>query len=116
MKYQIYFAHSRIDYGTEYELNCLNKIKELYPTYEIVNPRDVKINSTIGKGKTYEDFMTQMRLVYFPIIKECVLLIAVPTSNHKLSGGVMKEVQFALSNNIKVSNLDINYPIPNRII
>ena len=109
---KIYFAHSKKDYNTEYELKCIERINELHPGSEIVNPRDI-ITGEETDPTDYKEFMQYMAKYFFSVIKTCNLVIAVPTNTGKITSGVMKEVKYALANDIKVSNLDVDYPTPN---
>jgi len=108
MMTKIYFAHSKRNYNSEYEKWCLENIKEQYPNYEIINPKDIKIENSIKSGNSYVDFMNQMRLIYFPIIKTCDILIAFPTLNDKLTSGVNNEIKYAQENNIEIILFDIS--------
>lgn len=103
---KIYFGHSVLDYNTEFENNCLNKIRELYPGCEIINPRDIEIEDEDKNPRDYATFMKQMKKYYFPAIKTCDLLIVAKTLRGKISPGVQKEIEFAKENNIPVKYLN----------
>ena len=104
---KLYFAHAKEDYNTEYEQKCLELIRDQYPRYEIINPKDIKIEGDQTDPKDYTKFMARMNRIYFPEILKCYVLIAVVSSNTgNLTQGVRKEIEFALRHNLKVSNLD----------
>lgn len=111
---KIYFGHPIPTYNTEYELKCLEKIKELYPRCEIVNPRDIPIEEEDKNPKSYIEFMRQMNKYYLPTIDSCDLVIVAKTKNGKISSGVQKEIPYAESKNIPVEYLDVPYHEPNR--
>lgn len=111
---KIYFAHGKIYYDTEYELNCLNKIKELYPTAEIINPKDIILDEEDKETKDFGCFMRQMNKYYFPTIKKCDILIVAKNKSGKLYGGTQKEIIYAIEIKIKVEYLNIPYPEPNK--
>lgn len=109
-KRRIYLAHPKETYFTEVEMDGLNKIKELYPEYEIINPRDIPIAEEDMNPKNYAEFMRQMQKYYFPVIETCDLVMVIKTKNGKISPGVQKEIPFAELKNIPVEYLDIKYP------
>lgn len=110
---RIYFGHPKDTYNTEYELNCLKKIKELYPGYEIVNPRDIPIEEKDKNPKNYAEFMIQMNKYYFPAIETCNLMIVAKTRRGKISPGIQKEIPFAKSKNVPIEYLDVPFPEDN---
>lgn len=108
-KFRIYFGHPKNTYWTIYELNCLKKIKELYPEYEIINPRDIDIVEEDNNPKGYATFMIQMQKYYFPAIETCNLMMVAKTRRGKISPGVQKEIGFARIKNIPVEYLDVSF-------
>ena len=113
---KIYYSHATEHYNTEYELLCLEKIKELYPNHEIINPRDIIIpdeDKEKLKGN-YNNFILKMEKYFLPLINKCNLLIVSKNKSGKLYGGVKKEIEHAEKNKIKVEYLNIPYPNPNR--
>jgi len=111
-----YFSFATTDYNTEYELLCLEKIKELYPNHEIINPKNITIpdeDKEKLKGN-YKNFILKMEKYFFPVIKICDLLIVAKNKNGKLYGGVQKEIDYAEKNGINIEYLNIQYPNPNR--
>lgn len=109
----IYFAHPKDIYNTEYELNCIIKIKDLYPDCKIINPRNIKLAEEDKNPKGYTGFMKQMEKYYFSAIITCGLVIVAKTGSGKISPGVQKEIKFALTNGIKVEYLDVPFPEDN---
>lgn len=104
---KLYFAHAKEDYNTEYEQKCLELIRDQYQRYEIINPRDIKIEGDQTDPKDYTRFMIRMNRLYFPeILKCCVLIAVVSSKTNTLTQGVRKEIEFAIRHDIKVSNLD----------
>ena len=113
-EFKIYFAHSMRDYDTEYELMCLNKIKELYPNAYIINPKEIVVNKEDKNPKTYEEFKKQLEKYFYPLIKNCNIIIGAATKNNKITAGVKKEFGFAMANNIYNEWLNIPYPETNQ--
>lgn len=110
---KIYFAHPKPTNNTEYELNCLEKIKDLHPGSEIVNPRDIEIEEEDESPKGYADFMMQMEKYYFPAIDSCDLVIVAKTKNGKISPGVQKEIPYAHEKGKTIEYLNVPFPEPN---
>lgn len=112
--FRIYLAHPKPTYNTLYELNCIEKIKELHPGCEIVNPRDIPIEEKDKNPKNYAEFMRQMNKYYFPAIETCSLMMVAKTGSGKISPGVQKEIPYGQSKNILVEYLDIPFPGDNK--
>lgn len=108
----IYFSHSKPDYNTEYELNCINEIKNRYPDAEIINPKDIKIsdNDKVPLSGRYNYFMKMMSKYYFSEIDKCDLLIVAKSKSGKYSSGVKKEIEYANSINKSIEDLEVPYP------
>jgi hypothetical protein len=112
---RIYFGHHTKTYNTEYELDCINKIKELHPGCTITNPKDLRCDEACqGNPGRYSEFMEQMEMCYFPALVLCNVLVVAKTKNRKISPGVQKEIEFALAHGIKVEYLDVVFPKINR--
>lgn len=111
---KIYFGHPKGTYNTEYELNCLEKIKELYPGCEIINPRDIDIEEEDKNPKGYADFMKQMEKYYFPAIDDCDIVMVAKTKSGKISPGVQKEIPYASGKGKKIEYLDVQFPEDNK--
>ena len=96
---KIYFAHSMDEYDTEYEKECEEIIKSMFPKCEIVNPK----NLVTKKGDTFHD---EMRNTFFKAIDMSDIFIAAPirTSN-KYSTGVLYEIQHAKRNFMEIIEL-----------
>ena len=103
---KLYFAHAKEDYNTEYEQKCLDLIREQYPRYEIINPKDIKIEGDQTDPAKYAEFMQRMNKYFYPEILKCYVMIAVESSRGNLTQGVRKEIEFGLRNGLKVRNLE----------
>lgn len=129
IKTKIYFAHSMIDYNSEYEMNCMNEINKKYfgIDFIIINPKNIIIPEN-EKGIRFFQEKTEkyyypitnkiinnktspeMEKYFFSVIKKCDLLIVAKTMNNKISPGVQKEIEYATNKGIKIQYLDIPYP------
>ena len=87
----IYFAHSINEYNTEKESKNIERIIELYPECEIINPKDIDA----PKSKDIVDSLNILEKHFYPIIKGCDIFVYSKTKKGKLMYGVMKELQYA---------------------
>jgi hypothetical protein len=112
--YNIYFAHSYVDYDTDYEQFCIDKIKKwcdnnhIYP-YHIFNPKDVYISEVIHKKsfKRYGEFKHYeykiLKKYFYPLIDESdIVIVAKKNGKNDYSSGVKKEIEYAESINKQV--------------
>lgn len=106
---KIYFAHSVKDYDSKYEQKCIKKILNTYPNAKIMNPNtDINIidqDEAKIKGK-YNEFMGMMGKYFFNAISECDIVCPfIDNKSKKYSQGVVMEIQYAKSVDIKVSEI-----------
>jgi len=87
----IYFGHSLRDYNTEKESKEIERIIELYPECEIINPKDI----IAPKSKDIIDAQTILNKYFIPIIKGCDIFCYSKTKKGKLTYGVRKELEYA---------------------
>jgi hypothetical protein len=83
---RVYFAHPVSDYGSRYEQECLERIKEEFPEANIVNP-----NSSI-----YEDNYRCYGMKYFEdLAANCDVVVAAPFRDGHFGMGVWRELDAA---------------------
>lgn len=109
----IYFGHEKRSYDTEYELLCIERIKELHPLEEIVNPKDIEIPDKNKSPSGYTEFLEQMKY-YLSVLSSCNLLVVAKTRTGKISAGVRKEIDYATRSGIPIEYLNIIWPVDNR--
>ena len=85
----IYYAHSMRKYGTAEEEKELQKIKELFPNHEVINPS----NFPPGKGR-------KVMKPYFELIDECDFVVFSEFKGF-IGRGVYREINYAKKNNKK---------------
>jgi len=97
----IFFARSKSDYGTPYELSWIDGIKEAWPDGEIIpfpeiSPEDIEIEKRLG-------ILFIERKYFFPLIFDCDILVCAPVWNKvirekrgKYSLGVRLEIEYGL--------------------
>jgi len=102
----IYFAHSVKDYNSKYEQECIDKISKKFPGFTIINPNtDIDISDKdIAKIKgNHNEFMGMMSKYFFDTISTCAIICPfVDSKTKKYTQGVVKEIEYAKSVDIKV--------------
>lgn len=98
----IYFGHSMSDYGTEWEREVLNIIREKHPFSRVINPAvDIIISDEDKHIRPYGDgFDFLEKKYYFPWIEKADIVYVAKAFNHKrMRGfytlGVKKEKEYA---------------------
>jgi hypothetical protein len=90
---KLFFSHSLTSYNTIGELKSLGWIREKYPDYEVVNPRELKLP---------DDFNKAMAIV-LPMVKICNILVYYKDGSY--SPGVDIEIQTAIETGITVDKI-----------
>lgn len=94
---KVYFAHPISEYNTPHEAKCEEEIRRLYPGCEIINPKIITkedCKAIHDKYPTLSPFITEMTLLYCPLIVKCEVLAFVPTTQGTLSHGVQYEIAY----------------------
>jgi len=102
---KIYFAHAKRDYNSNFETEVISVIKNNIGK-NIINPKNIEIDNDVSIDN-YRMFMDELKNYFYPIIKKCNILVAVPYSKTgRYSSAVKKEIEFAKENNIKVIHFE----------
>lgn len=104
--HKIYFAHSVNDYNTDYEQECYDRISTKFPDSEILNPNsdiDILGKDTEKIKGNFNEFMGMMGKYFFNAISKCNIICPfVDKKSKKYTQGVVKEIEYAKSIEIKV--------------
>lgn len=95
---KIYLAHPIAEYNTPHEEKCEQEIRRLYPGCDIINPKIIskeECKAIHDKYPTLSPFITEMTLLYCPLIYSCEILAFVPTLHGPVSTGVQYEIAYA---------------------
>jgi len=98
---KIYYAHPVKEYNTLEEEYNIERIIELYPESEIVNPKDV----IAPKSKDIIDALNIIEKYFFPIIKGCDMFCYSKTKKGKLTYGIKKEIEYAEILGLKIKEI-----------
>lgn len=107
---KIFLARAKVDYGTLYESNSIEKIKDKIREKFNVDTCSIipfpNVDEEMTKGKNF--FALELN-VFFPLILECDIFVVLPIFNEKelpgvgkrgsISTGVMHEIRYAKRNN-----------------
>lgn len=94
---KIFVARAKIDYGSQYEKNSIDRIKDERELWnggdaEIIEFPDINIiNEELNKGKYF--FLIE-RDIFYPLIRRCDIFIALPVFNENNIGGYEKRGSF----------------------
>lgn len=99
---KVFLGRAKVDYGSKYENCCIEKVKEKWEGCEIIEFPD--IGKDLERGKNF--FMVE-REIFFPLIDNCDVFVALPVCNEldvkgvekrgTLSTGVRYEIKYAQS-------------------
>ncbi len=87
---KIYYAHSKLIYGTNREAEELGYIKRKYPEATIINPAGLKD-------------LTEMK-EFLKIVRKCALVVVSELDGY-VGKGVFAEISMAFSSDIRVKTL-----------
>jgi hypothetical protein len=106
---KIYFARSYLDFGSDYERQCIEKISSIWKGGNILELP--KLNLPVIYGPNLVGIEEEL---FFPIIGSSDLIVAAPLWNTKygkykgrFSAGVVIEIYFGLKIGLKVFELGI---------
>ena len=84
----VYISHSMKDYKSEY----VNEIKSFFSEHKIIDPSEYADQCV--DEKRIGGYWWNMRNVFYPLIRECELVVAVPMENGNYSTGVITEAKY----------------------
>lgn len=102
---KIFFGRSLLDYNSQYDVEWIKGIKDAWPDSEIIE------FPIIEEGDKHKIYGTKLREIeekyFFPLIRECDLLVCVPLWNYdkenmrtkrgKYTEGVRMEIEYGLN-------------------
>jgi hypothetical protein len=103
---RIYFAHSKQDYGTEYEMACIEKIKSDYPYSVIINSWDI-IKDVPREEMKKLTFWEIEKKYFYPEIDICSFMVTCKCWNDRAwrgryTPGVQEEIKYAKEKGKKI--------------
>lgn len=102
---RIYLSHSKRDYGSEHIRDVKARIVRIYgEDTEVVDPS--KYADQCIDEEDRGGFFLNMMDIFFPLIDECEVLVAVPDKEMgSYTGGVITEMRYAKRHGIGVWEL-----------
>jgi len=90
------------DYNTGYESLIEEKIKQTFDGAEIINPKNIKSPKVYSSPLFYKLLDKWLESHFYPEINKCDLFVYCKNSKGKITYGVKKELEYAVSIDKKV--------------
>ena len=98
----IYLSHSKNDYGSDYIRDVKVRIVRIYGEDTVVVDPAKYVDQCVSEEER-GGFFTNMFDVFYPLIRGCEVMVAVPDRESKrYTAGVVNEMEFAKKEGIPV--------------
>lgn len=99
---RVYLSHSKRDYGTSYIWDVKERLLRIYGEETFIVDPAMHSEDCISE-EDRGGFLINMVDIFYPLIKECDVVVAVPDKESgKYTGGVVAEMRYAKRNEIEV--------------
>lgn len=107
---KVYFAHAIDDFDTDIEPLMIDEILKYYPKYEIVNPKNLKVDYKYDD--TSNQYLYEMTMIFLPALEECDVVCAFHQYDiNRLASATRREVEYARNVGKEVVVFDCNFNI-----